>query len=508
MVTIAILVLLAIAVVPIQANAASTLRVDPDALNRLDELQNPETAAVGANSAMEATVGTNVEISVEHFLDQGKIISHTEPSNAISATNPLNVVVGYHDRFPVFSSFVCSISVSTDGGGSYTYAGFTPLTRGSDFCSDSALAAHPDGSFYFAYLSVRNSCATSNNLPESCTSDVVVARLVDGGTRVDFSSVAEQGDGKVNFPDKEYIAVDNGGSSPFRGTIYVTWTDFLNPNNPSALDDGQIKIVKSTDGGHHWSTPKALSPDALFPRAISGSNPVVSPDGTLYVFYADFTSDTGPLSIKFVKSTDGGDKFSAPKDVATGLPSPGRFRLKNADPNFGTVPGRGFRSNSFPSAAVAPDGTVSVVWVDFPQGSCKADGTGRPPCTNADVRYSRSTNGGKSWSNPMKISDDTGSNDQFFPWIAVQPDGRLNVIFGDKRLDSSNVKFDVFYTGSVTGGTTFTANTRVTTASSNPGFSTFIGDYYNLAATSGSLQAAWDDRRLGNNDIFGAAITT
>ncbi len=78
MVTIAILILLAIAVAPIQANAASSLRVDPDALNRLDELQNPETVAVGTSSALEATIGANVEISIEHFLDQGKIISHTE----------------------------------------------------------------------------------------------------------------------------------------------------------------------------------------------------------------------------------------------------------------------------------------------------------------------------------------------------------------------------------------------------------------------------------------------
>jgi len=506
MVAIALLVML-LAIIPQmhQAKATGGLRVDPDALNRLDELQQADGTTP---TAAMATVSGNVQISVEHFLDQGKIVSHTEPSNAISATNPENVVVGYHDRFPTFNNFVCAISFSIDGGASYSFAGFTPLSRSSDFCSDSAVAAHPDGSFYFAYLSVRNSCATSNNLPESCTGDVLVARLVDSGSRVDFASVAVLGDGKVNFPDKEYLVVDNGPTSPFKGTIYVTWTDFLNPNNPSALDDGQIKLVKSSDGGHTWSRAKTLSPDALFPRAISGSNPVVGPDGTLYVFYADFTSDTGPLTIRLVKSTDGGSTFTNPKDVASALPSPGRFRLKNADPNFGTIPGRGFRSNSFPSGAVSPDGTVSVVWVDFPQGSCKPDGTGRPPCTNSDVRYSRSTNKGKTWSSLVNVPDDGKSTDQFFPWIAAQPNGQLNLIFGDKRLDSNNIRYDVFYTASITGGTSFEANIKVTTASSNPGFSTFIGDYFNIAATAGSLQASWDDRRLGNNDIFGASILT
>ncbi len=503
MIAISLLVLLSIVAAPVyQANAANGLRVDPDALNRLDELQAPEGPPVAT------TVLGNVEISVEHFLSQGKIISHTEPSIAISASNPQNIVVGYHDRFPVFNSFVCSISFSTDGGVSYNFAGSTPLSIPSDFCSDSALAPHPDGSIFFAYLSVRNSCATSVDTPTSCTSDVLVARLINSGSQVDFASIAVKGDGTFDFPDKEYLAIDNGPASRFKGAIYVTWTDFLNPNDPSSLDNGQIKLVRSTDGGHTWSKPIALSPDALFPRAISGSNPVVGPDGTLYVFYADFTAGTGPLNIKFVKSIDGGKTFSGPSDVASNLPSPGRFRLKNADPNFGVVARRGFRSNSFPSAAVAPDGTVSVVWVDFPQGSCKPDGTGRPPCSNSDVRYSRSTNGGKTWSNPVKISDDGTSTDQFFPWIAVQPDGRLNIVFGDKRLDPNNVRYDVFYTASVTGGTTFSSNVRVTTASSNPGFSTFIGDYFNIAATTGSAQATWTDRRLGNNDIFGSAILT
>ncbi|HZY47684.1 MAG TPA: hypothetical protein VFE96_07805, partial [Candidatus Bathyarchaeia archaeon] len=486
LVAVAILVLLTVSFAPVHpAKAALTgLRVDPEALGILSNQDS---------TASTVAVSGNVQISVQHF--PGKTISHTEPSAAVSISNKQNVLVGYHDRFPVFSSFVCAISISNDGGASYTFTGATPLSQSTDFCSDAAVAAHPDGSFYYAYLSVRNA---------GDTTDLRVAKVNSDGS-VAFSTLAVKGDPAVNFPDKEYIAVDGNANSPFKGTIYVTWTEFLLPNDPNALDNGQIRIVKSTDGGVTWSSPLALSPDALFPRAISGSDPVVAPDGTLYVFYADFTSGTGPTSIRFVKSTDGGNTFSAPSNVARNVPSPGRFRLQNADPNFGITPGRGFRSNSFPSAAVSPDGSLSVVWTDFSSGSCTPDGTGRPPCSGSDIRYASSLDGGSTWTHSVTVVDD-GNGDKFFPWISAQPSGRVNIVWGDKRLDSQNINYDVFYTSTTDHGKSFTVNHRISTATSIIGTATFIGDYFNLADSATTLQAVWDDRRTGINEIEGATI--
>jgi hypothetical protein len=400
-------------------------------------LAEPELSA--GSPATGARFGANIRLSDEHF--ERRLISQTEPTIAASP-NGNNLVAGFHDLYPKTQDFVCRFAFTTDQGASWTLGEATPLQTSGNFCSDPALASDAAGNFYYAYLDINFGAIRS---------DLDVAKSTDGGRTFSTFSIAAQGQPRTNFPDKEYIAVDNHPGSPFLDTIYVSWTDFLNPQDPHALDNGQIKIVVSRDGGTTWSSPIAISHSAQFPEAISGSLPVVAPDGTAYVFYADFVTGTGPLSIKYSKSTDGGSTWSAPANVASGLPSPGRFRLRNADPAFGTTPGRGFRSNSFPTAAIGPDGTIWVAWVDFPTGSCTNDGTGRPPCTNADVRLSISHDGGASWAAPVKVTDEKNATDQFFPWVATHSDGRLSIIWQDKRLDSANVNFDTFYTNTLDG---------------------------------------------------------
>ena len=486
---------LAAFLVPIPARSGtSTLRIDPEALSgRITQFLEGETEVATGTSQVGVQFGTNIRLSDEHFAN--RLISQTEPSIAVSPANQNNLVAGFHDLFPNTQSFVCRITSSNNGGGSWTLGGAVPLQSSGNFCSDPAIAGDANGNFYYAYLDINFGAQHS---------DVDVAKSTDGGQTFSTFTVAVQSKTAVNFPDKEYIAVDAGTNSPFKGNIYVTWTDFLNPQSRSALDNGQINVVFSGDGGSTWSAPVHISPDALAPEAISGSNPVVAPDGIVFVFYADFTQGTGPLRIRFSKSMDGGVSWSTPADVATGLPSPGRFRLKNADPAFGTTPGRGFRSNSFPTAAIGPDGTIVVAWVDFPSGSCTPDGTGRPPCTNSDVRLAMSSDGGATWTQPVKATDEKNASDQFFPWIATHPDGRLSIIWQDKRLDTSNINFNTFYT-STTTGISFRKNVRVSSATSITGLTTFIGDYNNEAVTSNGVFPVWTDRRFRNNDIFTSA---
>jgi len=265
-------------------------------------------------------------------------------------------------------------------------------------------------------------------------------------------------------------------------------------------------VVISRDGGATWSASLVITPAPKHenPTERLGAFPVVAPDGTAFMFYAEFPDFTGPLRIRFSKSSDGGQNWSLPSDVASDLPSPGCFLLKNAEPDFGTVPNRGVKANSFPAAAVAPDGTLYVAWTDFPNGSCINDGSFCQPCTNADVRLSASRNDGLTWTVPVKVSDEAAPTDQFFPAIATHSDGRVSIVWQDRRLDPENVNYDTFYSNT-TDGTQFLRNERVSSASSHLGTHRFIGDYNGLAVTARGIFPVWCDIRLGNPDIFTAA---
>ena len=82
----------------------------------------------------------------------------------------------------------------------------------------------------------------------------------------------------------------------------------------------------------------------------------------------------------------------------------------------------------------------------------------------------KSSDGGKTWTQPLKVNDDTatGRRDHFMPRVAVdQSDGSVNVVWYDTRNDAKNTKTDVFYARSTDGGKTFEPNVKVTTAQSD-----------------------------------------
>ncbi len=212
----------------------------------------------------------------------------------------------------------------------------------------------------------------------------------------------------------------------------------------------------------------------------------------------------GQLSVRHSRSTDGGATWSPPVAVESSLPSPGFFDLRNADPQFGITPNRGMNGFTYPAAAVAPDGTLYVAWVDFPLGSCVFfTAFDNPACTDADVRLSSSRDGGTTWSAPVRVSDDTGTSDQFLPWIATHPDGRLSLSWLDRRSDPSNISYDAFYTNTL-DGLNFLPNVRISTASSLLGVNDFIGHYTGLAVSGSSIFPVWGDTRNGTSDIFTA----
>jgi hypothetical protein len=222
--------------------------------------------------------------------------------------------------------------------------------------------------------------------------------------------------------DKEWIAADSNTSSPFRDRVYVTWTRFVFSAGTGAYVQSPIAFAYSTDGGATFSTPKLISGNVLYGQ---GSRPKVGPDGTLYVFWDGATRLATLDSIWMVKSSDGGVTWSKPVAVS---------QLVDIIPVADTV----FRNNSFPAAAVAPNGDLYAVW-----SSLMSDSTAGlcPSRTNigchAAVLYSKSTNGGATWSKPaLAFTALDASNRTPFGYPVTQPNGSILNAPAPRRVDT------------------------------------------------------------------------
>jgi hypothetical protein len=186
-----------------------------------------------------------------------------------------------------------------------------------------------------------------------------------------------------------------------------------------------------------------------------------------------------------VQSRNGGTTWSEPMDAATVYDLP--FHFQNSC----------FRNFSLPAFAADPtNGTLYLSWSDERSG-------------DADILLARSTDGGKTWSVPVRVNDDPigDGKDQFQPQLAVAPDGVVSVMFFDRRNDLNNFKIDVYLAQSTDGGQSFHPNVRVTDVSWDPSLGapvpaggtpvTFIGDYQGLAVDNHFAHVFWNDTRTG-----------
>jgi hypothetical protein len=315
--------------------------------------------------------------------------------------------------------------------------------------------------------------------------------------------------------DKEWIVADANAASPFRDRIYVTFTRFLfNPANGRYVQS-PIMEAHSSNGGQTFSAPQIIGAPAIYSQ---GSRPVVAADGTVYVFFDGATRLATLDSTYVVKSTDGGATFSAPVQVST---------LNEIAPPANTV----FRVNSFPAAAVAANGDVYAAWsTEMP------DNHGG----HAAAVFSKSTDGGASWSTPTPIFPALDAStrtpigypapglatasvhrvDTFWPGVAVSPSGRVymsayaaDVVSPWQTCASgppppegrvnclqlggyiNNARLDYAVANIGTGESRIVTTHPINTRSQFGGG--FIGDYTDIAVGSDNVfHALWTD---GNN---------
>ncbi len=106
-----------------------------------------------------------------------------------------------------------------------------------------------------------------------------------------------------------------------------------------------------------------------------------------------------------------------------------------------------------------------------------------------EVYYQRSIDGGKSWQAAVPLTADDGSFSGY-PALAVSGD-EVHVAWTDRR----NGNDDIYYLKSSDGGTTWTAETRIT---SDPADSSFPS----LSLSGPVLHLTWTDNRFDDGEIY------
>jgi hypothetical protein len=284
------------------------------------------------------------------------------------------------------------------------------------------------------------------------TPAVVVSRSSDGLTWQDPVSV----DPSAPSSDKNWIVCDSWASSPHLGNCYLEWDDPIN--------QGEIQMSTSTDGGLTWGIPVATADLA---QGIGGQ-PLVQPNGTVVV----------PIETNVIaafSSSDGGTTWSAAVTISTR-----QFHTDAA----------GIRSGPLPSAAVDGAGTVWVVWED-----CRF----RSMCATNDLVYSTSIDG-VNWSAVTRVPiDDTSSTaDYFIPGIGIDPATIGNAAhvalhyyyYSQSACTVSTCQLYVGYIASANGGSTWNAPVALTgpmmlTWLPNSQNGLMVGDYVATVFTNG-----------------------
>lgn len=95
-------------------------------------------------------------------------------------------------------------------------------------------------------------------------------------------------------------------NGPYRGAIYINWSDQRNGNT-----DTDIWIVRSTDGGQTWTAPKRVNDDPPGKQQFFTWMTIDRSTGYIYIVFYDRRNYTNYYTdVYMAVSTDGGDTFT------------------------------------------------------------------------------------------------------------------------------------------------------------------------------------------------------
>jgi hypothetical protein len=124
-----------------------------------------------------------------------------------------------------------------------------------------------------------------------------------------------------------------------------------------------------------------------------------------------------------------------------------------------------------------------------------------------DVHFIRSTDGGVTWSAPVRVNDDPTYAPawQWFATMSVAPDGRIEAVWNDSRLSGDSTQTALFYSYSDDGGTSWSGNEQASPLwNSTVGWPNQqkIGDYYHMVSDENGADLAWAATFNGEQDVW------
>lgn len=375
-----------------------------------------------------------------------------EPSIAVDPTNPNRIVIGWRQFDTVNSNFrQAGYGYSLDGGLTWTFPG---VINPGNFRSDPVLDFDNDGNLYY------------NSLKNDFTCDVY--KIDDGGVVWGPPVPAFGG-------DKQWMRIDRSGGVGDANN-YSNW-------NSSYTTCAPGYFTRSTDGSNSFENCEIIDGDPYWGTLA------VDADGNLFIVGGGFGD------IVVVRSSNAQVPES---NIAWD-------QLSYVDLDGGLS---GWTD-------VNPQGLLGQAWIDvdisggtghgnvYVLASVDRDSNNDP----GDVMFAKSTDGGLTFSSPLKINtDNSTSNYQWFGTMSVAPNGRIDVVWLDTRDAPAGTHDSVlYYSFSEDQGETWSDNEPL-----SPSFNPHIGypqqnkmgDYFDMVSDNNGAHLAWANTINGGQDVY------
>lgn len=369
-----------------------------------------------------------------------------EPTVRISRSDPNIVVAAWRDfRLGWEEPDVVrriGYAWSEDGGLTWSESMLLPDPLPDHLSqSDPVLTSDASGHFYLS--------STSRKPVVNYNRDMLLYKSTDNGQTFELHAVAVPGSGNQG-EDKEWIFCDPVPENPTYDNIMIVWRSF-------GASYG-IKFRKSDAGGGNWGPTVKVGDNS----AGQGANVTTGTDGTIHVVWWDG-------GIRYDRSFNSGISFGQDTYISTyGQQSNTAFPFICTD--YSEKPSRG---------------NIYITWSDRRGGT-------------DDIWFQRSTDGGDSWlDEPIRVND-VATNQQYWPTIQCNENGRIIVAYYDERQGPGIM--NAYMAFSDDQGESWT-NTRLSDESfsgSQPNSNVRFGDYIHIDSWGGKTIPVWTDDRDGD----------